>query len=378
MSTLRVAPARIAVLSALALFLTHGPTLAAPSVTSVSGKFDHKAVVTISGSGFGNKGTAAPVVWDDASGSDIKAKWDLTWPNANSAYNMAYRTPQRGISLPHSNISRYLAGAHAGSGGANGGWNVAVWKNRVISSYPAYTYASWYQRSDDNWVFGDDNNYKCFDFSRGNGGYDLPYNWYIEYNSRPTSRTSGASWHILDDAYGQSNASLDGPTSDWWFGSAVNPMSGVWSKIEVEIKYTNQKDGYIKLWENGKLRVDYRGTTDRYPGTQRSEAIGGYARVTNSNNWRYFADIYLDHSRARVVLANNASLSSATIIEPQIPSAWSDGSISAQVNLGKFTAGQTAYLFVVDPSGVVSSSGYPVKIGGTTTTPNAPSNVTVQ
>src|SRR5690606_26685202 len=180
------------------------------------------------------------------------------------------------------------------------------------------------------------------------------------------------------DAYGQSNASLDGPTSDWWFGSAVNPMSGVWSKIEVEIKYTNQKDGYIKLWENGKLRVDYRGTTDRYPGTQRSEAIGGYARVTNSNNWRYFADIYLDHSRARVVLANNASLSSATIIEPQIPSAWSDGSISAQVNLGKFTAGQTAYLFVVDPSGVVSASGYPVKIGGTTTTPNAPSNVTVQ
>lgn len=82
------------------------------------------------------------------------------------------------------------------------------------------------------------------------------------------------------------------------------------------------------------------------------------------NNWRYWADVYLDYSLARVVLANNANLNNATIREPQISSAWSTSSISFSVNLGKFTAGQTAYLFVFDPSGVPNTTGYPITVGG--------------
>ena len=83
-------------------------------------------------------------------------------------------------------------------------------------------------------------------------------------------------------------------------------------------------------------------------GTQRTIAIGGYARMQGyTTNWRYFDDIYIDTSLARVVLADKPALSEATIIENQIPTAWSDGSITATVNLGKFTQGQTAYLFVV-------------------------------
>jgi hypothetical protein len=80
-----------------------------------------------------------------------------------------------------------------------------------------------------------------------------------------------------------------------------------------------------------------------------------------------------------VVLADKPVLSQASIVEVQIPSAWSDGSITAQVNLGKFTQGQAAYLFVVDASGNVSATGLPVTAGGTSTalTPNPPSGFTV-
>jgi hypothetical protein len=343
-----------------------------PSISQVSGAFLHKGTVQISGSGFGTKSQAAPVVWDDASGKSVLDLWDVAWPSAGAAYDIAYRPAQRSIDLPHSNISRYLAGAHGGTT-ASGGANVMVWKNRTISSYPAYTYASWYQRADDAWSFGGDDNYKCFDFSRGTGGYDLPQNWYIEYNPPPTSTTSNATWHILDDAFGQSNASLDGPTSSWWQDSAVNPMGGTWSKIEVEIKYTDQPDGYIKLWENGVQRVSYSGHTDRYSTNQRSEGIGGYARQQNQpNNWRYFADIYLDYSLARVVLANNANLSQATIIEPQIPSAWTPGAITVTVNLGRFASGQTAYLFVFDPTGVRNATGFPITVDATGSAVPAP------
>lgn len=358
--------------------LVGSASMAAPVVTQVSGTFDHMAAVTITGSGFGAKSTAAPVIWDDASGSDIRTKWDVTWPNTTPATDMAYRLPQRGIALPHNHISKYLAGAQTGAGGAAGGANVAVWKNRTIGSYPAYTYASWYQRADDNWVFSSDNNYKCFDFSQDWGGYNLPYNWYIEYNARPESRTNVPGWHIIDDAIGLAAQSLDGPTSSWWFSAAVNPMSGIWSKVELEIKYTNQADGYIKLWENGVQKINYIGHTDRYSGNRRTEAIGGYAASRGSNNWRYFADIYLDYTPARVVLADNTTLSKATIIEPQIPTTWGSSAIQVSVNLGKFVKGQTAYLFVVDPLGVPSSSGFAVVIGGSSVQPRAPSDVVVE
>lgn len=352
---------------------------AAPALHSTSGTFSHKATVTLTGSGFGTKGVAAPVVWDDASGTNILSKWSGVWPSnsPDSSRNLAYRTPIRGVGLPHSNVTRYIAGG-AADAGANGGWNIMMWKTRTVSSYPYYSYFSWYQRADDNWVFEGDNNYKVWDFSKGSEPYDLTANWYLEYNSRPESRSSTPSWHMLDDG----STGLDGNSSNWWWGSAINPMSGTWTKIELEIRYDNTSNGYVKLWENGALKVNYKGRTDGYSGTTRAEAVGGYIRSYNANNWRYYADVYLDYSRARVLLANASELSRATIVEPQIPSAWNDGTVQFTVNLGRLSTGQTAYLFVVDGNGAVSTTGLSVNIGGGSTaaapmTLTAPTNLRV-
>lgn len=364
---------------ACTLALLASGAFAAPSIQKASGTFDHKANVTIQGSGFGSKAKAAPTVWDDASGSTFSSKWDGAWPSNNSAYNTTYRSPQRGISPPHNRVGKYIAGAHGDSAGANAGYNVVFWKNMTLGS-GSYVYASWYQRNDDAWVFGGDNNLKAFAYSNCCSPYEMPNNWYIAYGPpTPSSKSGGATWIINDDGKSLMNPDLNG-RSAWW-DAAVNPMAGQWSKVEVAIKVTTSNDGYVKLWENGALRVNYAGPTDKYAGTNRSIGIGGYARIYGqSNNWRYFADAYVDNSLARVVLANNASLSKATVIENQIPSAWSADSITATVNLGKFSAGQTAYLFVVDPSGSVNSAGFPITIGGTSTakTPNAPTSVSAQ
>src|SRR5690349_23122825 len=106
-SSTKIASIGLAACLAAVLSATAG---AAPSVTAADGKFDHKASVTITGSGFGTKASAAPVIWDDASGSDILSKWDLATPNTNAAYNLNYRAPQRGIALPHDHITKYIAG----------------------------------------------------------------------------------------------------------------------------------------------------------------------------------------------------------------------------------------------------------------------------
>ena len=49
-------------------------------------------------------------------------------------------------------------------------------KNIQLQPFPFYIYASWYQRADDAWVFGGDNNYKTFEYSTGgesDGGEQL-------------------------------------------------------------------------------------------------------------------------------------------------------------------------------------------------------------
>jgi hypothetical protein len=370
---------KAAFLLASSLLITD-QALGAPLIQAASGDIVHGATLTISGTAFGSKSTAAPVVWDDASGSSLGQKWDGFVPNDNANYNAAYRTPIRGIALPHTNITKYIAGAHAENRAYHAGWNVMFWKHRSFTTYPQYTYASWYQRSDDRWVFGlnnpADSNYKCFSIDEG---YSEPYGGVItsniEYNGRPTSRTATPGWHMYDGG-GNRFAYPDVNGNQGWWDKAVNPMSGVWSKVEVEIKHSPDLTGYLRLWENGILKINHVGKTANSSEKVLTIAIGGYTRDSgNVNNWRYFADVYLDYTPARVVLANNANLNQATIIEPQIPSRWTDTSIDVSVNLGKFTADQTAWLFVVDGSGVRSAIGFPVTIGSSPKVPNAPTDV---
>jgi hypothetical protein len=379
---LRIPALRVAlrVVTWIGLIAGAGPALSAPLILQVSGTLNHKGTITISGSGFGSKTQAAPVVWDDATASDISVKWDGAWPYLLPGYNTNYYSPMRGINPPHSHDARYIAGAHAASTGFNSGYDVVFFKTIPLQPFPFYIYASWYQRADDAWVFGGDNNYKTFDYSAGVEPMDAN-NWYTAYGPpHPGSTTDGAQWLFTDD--GASMMNPDVRAHNVWWAPAVNPMAGKWSKVEVAVKVTNQLDGYLNVWENGHPVIAYIGPTDKYPGTQRTIGIGGYARSQGySSNWRYFDDAYLDTTLSRVVLADKPVLTQATIIENQIPSAWSAGSITATVNLGHFTQGQTAYLFVVDASGTPSATGLAVTAGGTAggtvATPNAPSAISV-
>jgi hypothetical protein len=353
---------------------------AAPIISQLSGTFNHKSTITINGNGFGTKAVAAPVIWDDASGTNILSKWSGVWPNraANSFENLNYSAPIRGVALPHNNISKYIAGAGRG-GGFDSGNNVLMYKTRsVATGFPTYTYASFYSRMDPAWNFGDgsppDDNFKWYDWSSNVDPYS-PDNWYLEYAPTIPNKTSLATIHMNDDG---TNFDL---SSGNWYGpdfNSPNPWAN-WVKFEIEIKHSQSASGgYVKVWNNGALVFNKTSRTDAMSGTTRSDAIGGYQRALTANSWRYFADVYLDYTPARVVLANNPVLSAATITETQIPIAWSASSISVSVNLGKFTAGQTAYVFVVDPTGTPSTTGAPVVVtGGTvpTTSLAAPSNL---
>lgn len=368
--------AALTTLSWIVLLSSVTPVMAAPVVRQVSGALDHNATVTITGSGFGAKASAPPVLWDNASASSLSAKWDGAWPSLLPGYNTKYYSPMRGIDPPHSRDGRYIAGAHAANTGATSGYDVLVFKTLALAGSPSYIYVSWYQRADNDWVFGGDNNYKTFEYAEGKEPYS-DKQWYIAYgaNHPDSKKDAGIQWCIN----GQQLSNPDANGHNGWFGLAVNPMAGKWSKVEMAIKATDQKDGYVTIWENGHQVLHYAGPTDVFAGNQRTLSVGGYARMQgHPSNWRYFDDVYIDTTLARVVLADKPVLSEATIIENQIPSMWNDGSISAMVNLGKFNQGDTAYLFVVDASGTASATGYSVKAGGSVAAPSAPAAVAVK
>lgn len=334
----------------------------AVSITGVSGLWTHGATLIASGAGFDPKSVAAPRVWDPCTGSDPLTLWDGFWPTEDANFNVDYRTAQRSIPMPHSRTTQYLCGCHYDDVSAEAGYAVMFWKNRTMT-LPSFTYASWYQRFDDNWTFGlgspADDNLKTWDYSKGSEPYN-PENWYTEYHDpKPTSSSSSCQWHINDD-----NSSITG--GEAWGGAAVNPMSGVWAKQEMFIRYSTTS-GRVVTYENGVLKFNYSGPTDLMTGTARSESIGGYARSQGStNNWRYFADAYLDDTWQVIQLGNAATAGACTLFENQIPTAWADSSITFTANLGALGNTDTAFLYVTNASGSTNTVGYEVSLGSET------------
>ena len=364
----------------LVLVLIPDVCFSAPSGIGGPTTITHGGTATFTGADFGTKSQAAPVVWDNGSGSDPLNLWDGAWPDssADASYRIDYRVPAEG--LPHNRVSACITGAHYTNDASNLGRNVMVWKN-LTTSLPDYVYLSFYARLSDNFDSGD--NFKYFDFSCGSG---VPYtvdtpawnNWYIEY----VGGVSG-DHHCNDDGgtlFHQPGAFRDYLWNSWYHGAKqVDPRVG-WTKIEITLYLTSGNDGWYDIYENGVHIIDlaeqgtgahtYNGPTDAYEGIDRTISVGGYSREHYTYNWRYYSDIYLDYALNRVILGNASTYNACTIREPQIPTAWSDNSVTVGVNLGAMADDTSAWIYIVNELGEVNNTGYAVTTGtgGATTT----------
>jgi hypothetical protein len=367
-----------------------------PSIASAPALVSHGQSVTISGSGFGAKPRAAPAVWDDGSGDNPLDRWDTVYPYTNDVpFRFGYRMPSQvtlangsngGIALPHGHVQRYLCGAHYNSGNldAYSGANVAAVKNGQEGNI--YTYVSYYRAIDPRWhtntncAAGEewmcDHNFKEYDYAEGEGIYgDMTNNIYFG---------SGAGSGLFDSVVWGGNYlegmnlaihSVNTDFMSWYpeygtvFSSVGVPGAGQgWQKVELVLKHASD-DGFHRIYQDNTLAWDVSLNDDRLaPGPRVETVFGGYSREYGDtevykNNWRYYADVYYDHSFARVMLANDADYAQATIVEPQVPSAWANDSITFAVNLGRLSDSGTAYLFVFNGSNVRSKVGHPVTLG---------------
>jgi hypothetical protein len=357
---------------AFIIFLTQS-AFGDPSINSVSGIINHQSSITISGTGFGGKSPAKPLIWDDCedkslmTGSAVTSEdtgwgsWSQALPQSSAgtpaSYHMQYRDSFRSIPQSSSRSSKYLVGGcYQRSNPEN---NVLVTKDNGADSN--VWYAVWKVRLDNNfpgdWQRRDGSNYKAWVFQGGSSAY-TPHREHPYFAKADGGVFAGASIVQLGSQM-------------MFCGGQVNfpylPSEGkAWITYEF---FFRGNPGFMEVKSEGVSRGKYYCSNDAYKFGIRSFTVGGWARKqmdgsVHNEMYRYFDDIYIDTTFSRVMLANHSSITFATIVEPQPPIAWSNNSITLQVNLGRLPDSGTVYLFVFDANNTSNSVGHPVTIGG--------------
>lgn len=306
--------------------------------------------LSVTGSGFGTKPMAAPIVWDDCSGTDPAAKWtdyfprtyDTSLPAAAAGayratpFTRAIGTGAVAINHPHGRGTKIFAGGAAGNGSSFYGYNVGVSKSFTRPAFPFVTLATWWERADPSWPVTLENNFKFFGW--GAGWYSGTSYWYAD--NQTDQPLTGPLVETNDDSV----PTVLTPQHEW--GARGGDLRNAWLKRTMVIRHDTGPNGKLYYFENDSDTPLLSATTavqDGYAGTTRAMWIGTYQRSTGSNVWRYFADMFMDAGEGWFYLTNNASWASSTIREIQPWTSWSDTSVGLSVNLGRLPTG-TVYL----------------------------------
>lgn len=349
---------------ALGISLLSSYAYGAPVVSTTSGTFSDNGSVTITGSGFGTKAAANPLVYDnfDAGTSGAKVLTNKAtvgqWQNG-AGYDVGVYTTEQ----------THAGGKSVKLSTAGGVYNMSLNQNGSFST----VYMDWWVRV--NYSSGKSRNWKP---------------WRL-YGANDTMQANAV---IMCNGSGMSTEPGSG-NSFWW--DAMSYGQGTWQHYQVILKASSaagRADGVVKQYIDGVLTSNHTGVVTRTTSANWDQIrVGHYWAMdgvsecaANSGANIYIDSLYIDTSWARVELGNSATYAASTKREIQIPTSWADGKISVNLNAGSFASGTTAYVYVTDASGNVNSVGYPVKIGSsgsssgtdTTTAPTAPTGLTVQ
>jgi len=342
-----------------------------PTISGVTGTIVNGQSAAIAGANFGSKATPAPLQWDNFEENTLGSRIELT--SGTSGY--AVVDPD----APHSATNPYSVGA----------WGPRCVTENAISGSKAMFMNWWGAMSDPEYVqdssvrfdsnlIGSEiyiefwyrydgmgslsrNNKIIHVYGNGSGelpqvaltmacnqaqwdsyeggGNGSPYG--MKYLSQYLQTTLQGSMHKLQ-FYMKRNPVDDEPTGLWYFWIDGQLVS--WST-----NYLYRSAATTGLWH--QIRIGY---------WNGKAAEGSCVAQPAARGW--IDDIYIDNTRSRVEIGNNADYTLCTHREIQIPSAWSANgtSITVTLNTGSFANG-TAYLFVVDSDGNVSA-GYPITI----------------
>ena len=355
-----------------------------------AGGVAHGASYQITGTGFGTKSPAAPLLFDDMNhGQSYGTRWAGGKPVTGDQYAIGYydSTVISPDGPPHSNSGdTVIAGCHASKSG--NAYNDVFPSSAHVWSDPQPIYCHHLMRFSSAWDFTDpagsnfDRNLKLhtWDLSPNSFSYGADYYQFVNMGQEPGnpptlnrrygSHLLSAEWRQRPDELGnedgwQRRPSSPSPFQGWiahevfqnfsltssvGFGyivrdnkNATNPGSGT-PPTQGQMRLPSMSADKPAAYYHGRM-----GLTSMSNGQSFYNQWGGYARDRGTTNWRMYKDFYIDNTWSRVMFANNSDYDSATITVPQPPTAWSDTSITVTVNKGMLSSG-TNHVFVFDSS----------------------------
>lgn len=327
--------------------------LAGPSISSVSGTISQGSTVTITGGGFGQKNPAKPLIWAD-------------FESSIQPTSLGRTTAWGGIE----NFSQVTAGTTSGSGVAQGATNQSVWTlradNTVWNAYGQQTYV--YMLAKKNFQVSCDTsqNWKVIRFWAA--GTTLP-DFYCGRDAWITESCGTTQWFACRDF-----------------------VANTWATQEFRIQANSSlgaADGKAYWDINGNARGTANLTTrcsaynvDMVTGYVVhfvAANIGSWVNPAwSSSNQVWVDDVYVDTTWARVMVCEASTYSSCTRPVVQIPSAWSDASITVTVNVHNLNSSSSKYLYVFDANGNVNTNGYLLPSQTSGPAPKTPTNLRLQ
>ncbi|HWB78261.1 MAG TPA: hypothetical protein VG755_25020 [Nannocystaceae bacterium] len=331
--------------------------IAQPVIDGVSGTIAHGSEVTLQGSGFGAKASAAPYVWDTIDAPDPASKDD-------PATIGEWGENTCGSCTTSDASSRHARSTHNATAdfGAPGGF-------AVFDLDQGKTATTWYGGF---WfMLGEDWHWCPFD---GNGLYNLAN---VKFGARFYSTENvnlAIASHTGDSIVAMEYCDASSPGYVGWDATQMFTL-GTWHHIQLEFRAgdLDTSNGVLRMWLDGALQWEF---TDIMTNCSELNGSAGFDMdgLGFYNSWHdscgydgssmlWIDDVYADTTWARVEIGDAPVYGDSTRRELQPASAWADGSIAFALNQGAFEAGESAWVFVVDADGV-ASDGAAIVIGG--------------
>jgi chitodextrinase len=348
-----------------------GGSSGTPTITGVSGTISQGQSITITGSSFGTKSHAGPMLWDNFDGGGIGA--------------VVANDSTGSVPLVHQgNLSGYSRWQGDGGGSYIGKSTVfdnsSPKANSSLHARSTFTDGSYWGLNlfvpYSNFTTGNDL-YFSFYFRMTKTGAAFPRQskTWIAYDSNWSDRLYWSTAYDNCESGGYRTHITELGPQEHDFAVGGKNVNGEWVRFETYLKQSGPGVA------NGILQQTFYRPTLATPTREFYSTINQKLRTSSNDfvKWTfggaYYSmcgssdtgtvdvdEFYMDDTRARVEVCNASTWSGITKCELQIPTAWSDASITATFNKGYLGSSTTAYVYVIDATGNVNASGFAISV----------------
>jgi len=337
-------------------------------ISSIVGPFRDGEEITILGAGFVEKSHAAPFrsSYDHPVASmnfQQTQTFDDNWGIAGEAMVTLQNSFQRVSSRDYVRLE-YSSESYYGGDGYSAGVQTDLPQLRMV-------YVAWWDYLQADFDLSHMSTGSCNIKWMYNSPGQAPHAA-LQFCSESRIRATS---HVGGETSEEQDANLDIPVGGGFYARPLSwsseylPPFGQWNFVEWII-YLNSEpltyDGWTELRVNNQ-RIYKVTNIDEFG----DDPVGFFSFIRFGGNYgydesgtvqyRHYGDIYIDDTLSRVVVGDIETYQDCSHLELQVPTEWTNESITVTANQGSFSAGDHVYLFVIGPDGI-ASDGFPITI----------------